>query len=97
MRNAKNREDGYNRRVQNYLNRMNKLYNTERERGKLIAKEVKTIKNDLQARQRKRMEMLLAKMEPLIIRDGPSQRTTYKLQVSGGIRGIEIFSFTYFV
>ena len=29
---------------------------------------------------RKRMEMLLSKMSPLIIRDGPSQKTTYKMQ-----------------
>ena len=30
--------------------------------------------------KRKRMEMLLSKMAPLIIRDGPSQKTTYKMQ-----------------
>ena len=51
----------------------------ERERGKLIGREVKSIKDDLQNKQRKRMEMLLARMEPLIIKDGPSQKTTYKM------------------
>ena len=57
-----------------------RLYNTERERGKLISREVKTIKDDLQKKTTKRMEMLLSKMQPLIIRNGPSQATTYKIQ-----------------
>ena len=79
-RNAKNREEGYNRKVQNYHNRMNRLYNMEHERGRAIAKEVKHLKDELQIKQRKRIELLLAKMEPIIIRDGPSRKTTYKLQ-----------------
>ena len=29
--------------------------------------------------QKERMEILLSKMEPLIIKDGPSNKTTYKL------------------
>ena len=50
--------------------------------GEKIETELKLLKQDLKELQRQRIEAVLAKMEPLIIRDPPSQKTNYKMQVS---------------
>ena len=49
--------------------------------GEKIETELKLLKQDLKELQRQRIEAVLAKMEPLIIRDPPSQKTNYKMQV----------------
>ncbi len=79
MKNAKIRENNYKIRVARYHDNILETYEREAQRGRAIVNSIKNMRMELGEIQKERMEILLSKMEPLIIKGGPSQKTTYKL------------------
>jgi hypothetical protein len=79
MKNAEIREKNYKTKIANYKDAVFEIFEREAAKGRAIVSRIKNIRMELGEIQKERMEILLSKMEPLIIKDGPSNKTTYKL------------------
>ena len=77
---AKEREANYYRRYEVWKDKMEALYQEQLEITIPLEEECSGLRGQLYAQQKTRMEAFKAKMDPIIIREGPSRSANYKMQ-----------------
>ena len=74
------REKKYYIRLESWTVQMEEQYRIESDNGSELENACKVLRKQLTSVQRERMATLKEKIDPIIIRDGPSQKTNFKIQ-----------------
>ena len=77
---TKEREANYYRRYEVWKDKMENLYQEQLEVTLPLEEECSNMRAELYSHQKSRMEAFKAKMDPIIIREGPSKSANYKMQ-----------------
>ena len=74
------REQKYFASLEKWTTKMEQEYKEQSEVGSILEQECAELRLQLSTQQKERMSTMKEKIQPIIIRDGPSQKTNYKIQ-----------------